>query len=263
MRKNGLTPALIGSALLHVAVFGFALWKWPDQTREVLNAVPVQIVSDMPALAPAPAADHPEMDETPTPAVEEPAPEPTPPTPEPPKPTPPKPEPKPVPPKPDPKKPEPKPEPKSAKADKAPVKKPTKEAETSPLDFVKDLSRSSSKPKSSQDPNAAKGTSRTGTAQVDTGPALNALVSKLNDLWIVNCAAEGVDQVVIKMQFKLSNNGRISDGPRWVNRNSDTVWMAAAERADAAISKGQPYTELPSELFNQQITVNFIGKNAC
>lgn len=244
--RNNLAPALIGSALLHVAVFGFALWKFPNETRAVLNAVPVQIVSEMPALAPAPAAE-PTVEESPEPepVVEETPPQPTPPLPEPPKPRPPK--------------AEPKVDPKAAKKDKTPPKK-AEEAAVDPLSFVKDLSKASSKKRDSKAD--AEGTSRSGPAKVDTGPAVNQLSAKLMRLWLPNCGVEGADQVVIKMRFALSSTGRLSQQPKWMNARTDAVWAAAALRAEAAIRKGEPYSDVP-ELFNQQIIVNFRGDEAC
>lgn len=247
---RNLTPALAASALLHVALFAFALWRWPDEVRDLtLNAVPVTIVSDVIAEAPEPA-----------PAIEEPAAE-APVEPEPVAP----PEPEPVPP------PTPQPTPPVKKTQPQPTPPPKKQTQPQrpalDLDALsEDLSRQNPRPAQKSGQGTRQGTqglSRQGAAEVSTGPALNGLRDKLVRLWNLNCDVPGADEVVVRVGFTLSESGRVIRGPEWLNRSSDEVAQASATRALAAVRRGEPYDDLPEGLYNQSLIVNFDAKTAC
>jgi outer membrane biosynthesis protein TonB len=245
MRRQSLAPAVVGSVLLHAGLFAFALLRWPTETRAVIaSAVPVTIVSTMPAAPPPVPEAQPEAE----PATEAPAaePEPAPPPPPAPAPTPtpavtPKPTPKPEPAKPTP---------------------PKSQAAGLNLDQLLDTLPKAKSAKAAP-AKAASNVPAPAVASAATGPAINALSAKLTRLWNPNCGVEGANAIVVKVRFTLSSQGRVVEGPSLVERRGDPVWTAAADRALAAVRKGEPYTELPPELLNQRITVNFNGDRAC
>ena len=246
--RGGLAPAVLGSILLHAGLLAFALVRWPEESRELIaQAVPVTIVSSLPPAAPVIAPPEPVPAETPP---EPEAAELLPPEPPAPAPTP-----------------QPTPPPKKSLTPAKPT--PAKKSEpTLDLDALSDSLAKTTKPKAKPRPPApaAKtgGATTTGPLSAASGVALNSLVGQLQRMWNPNCGVEGADQIVVSVQFTVSESGRVSDGPRLVKRTSaDPVWRAAAARATAAVRAAEPYDELPKELYNQPITVNFRGDLAC
>lgn len=95
-----------------------------------------------------------------------------------------------------------------------------------------------------------------------------ALAAKLNRLWNPNCGVEGAGAVVVKVEMRLSADGRLTGPPRVVGRTGDApsgVIEAAAGRALAAAARGEPYSELPRDAYDswKDIIVNFNAKSAC
>lgn len=274
MRRMG--PALLGSIALHAGVVLFALLRWGSEPETLkVSSVPVQIVSEIPTFAQAPSPvdetavlpPEPEpMPEPAAPAEPEPAPVPAPkPEPKPePKPTPkPTPTPKPAP-KPEPK-PTPKPEPKKPEPKKAEPKKPP----SSGLD-LDSLSRTQSTPSRSNTRTPARpsttatdGASNRGADSKDTGAALDSITSRLQRLWSLNCDVPGGDKVSLWIGFTISPNGRVIKGPEWIDKRNDSVWQAAASRAQLAVKRGELYEGLPDNLYNRPLEINFDAEAAC
>lgn len=228
--RDSLAPAILGSIVLHALVVGVAIWRFPTQAREIISAVPVQIVSDVPQRAAAPAQEQGVVEDLPTEPEPEPEPAPAPPPPE----------------------------------KKAPTPPPPKKKQEASLDLDALTDSLKSPRPARRNLNAAsKGTSNTGSAAQDMGPALDALTQKLMRLWSPNCGVEGADQITVRVSFMLSDGGRVVRGPRWENARMDPTWQAAGQRAISAVKRGEPYEDLPEGLYNEPLIVNFNGREAC
>lgn len=275
-REGGFGPALFGSLVLHAAVIAAMLVSLPKVRKDMtIGAVPVTIVSSLPQAAPSPA---PEIAE---PAAEDAAPPPPAPEPEP-QPAPPPPEPEPSPPPPLKKAPALRPTPPPKKAETAP---PPKKADTPPQktppaktppqktparqDDALDLSalqqslargRPATKATSTRVTPAA-GSAQQGQLSAAGASALSALVGRIQDGWILNCEVAG--DVEVTVGFTISSGGRLGAGPTLVNRRSGATWDAAARAAQAAVRGGEPYENLPRDLYNQPIEATFKAAEAC
>jgi len=285
MRGESRAPALIGSALLHVIVLGAGLVTLPLWSKpvELVNSVPVTIISHAPPEAPSASVQAPEPtpETTPEPA---PTPQPAPPQPAPPQPAPPK----PVPPQPAPPKPAP-PQPAPAKPAPAPTPTP-KKAETKPVDLgalaaslpqakpgkaksVDLAALAATLPKSS----GAKGPPRPaagpivnpGPVRPLTGDEMGAVTAKLMRLWRPNCGAEGVGKVVVRVAIHLGPDGRLARPPELLDRPlidaAGPVAQVSAQRALSAVVQGEPYSELPHDRYAawKDFIARFSAKEAC
>jgi outer membrane biosynthesis protein TonB len=273
MKKFG--PSFLVSLLLHAGLILLALISLQLNPPPVkVASVPVTIISDMPSrqMAEAPVDELAVKTPEPVPAPEEPVP--PQPVPEPPQPVP-----APVKPaaKPTPAKPAPVPPDKNGmkKADPTPVKKPTpaKPApKAKPQDSLLDrLAATPSQAPTRRAPSAST-QKTTGQSAVGSGPAdaglkteMNALTQRLNKLWLLNCDVPGSQDVAPEIRFTLSPNGRVTDGPVWVNKRNDPVWQAGANLALAAVNKGQPnaFIDLPDGLYNRPLKIIFDARKAC
>lgn len=281
-RSINLTPALVGSAMLHVGIAALALISWTTaKDLKIGPVVPVTIIDGPPAdlrqtveaetaapaqtMDPAPIAD-------PAPPAPDPVPTPTPPKPVPPKPQPPTPQPAkptPSPAKPTPVKPTPIPT-KSAQAKPKPADKPFD------LDALA-ASVASSVTRKAKPSDAQRGPDRAATAsqtQAGAGESArlsasetDALRSKLEKLWNPNCEVEGGAEVVIKLRMRLRQDGRLAGPPEVLGKSGAdrAVVEAAAARAVNAVGRGAPYSELPAERYAawDVVTMNFNAKQAC
>lgn len=257
-------PAFLGSILLHGGLLAMAFLSWNRLPEAVpVSSVPVELVTSIPTFEQAAA---PQDDQ----AVLEPEPEPMP---EEPVPTPPEPIPAPKQPvqevkkdttkKPDPKKIEPvKPK---IPASKDGIKKP--KPDSLDLDALSQVKSAPPKSNTKAPARAAvsptDGASTKGSSAADTGPAINALTSRLQRMWSPNCDVPGGNRVKPIIAFTISPNGRVIKGPEWVNRRTDSVWEAAAVRAQAAVKRGELYDNLPDGLYNQPLEITFNAENAC
>lgn len=250
MRKKSfqLGPALLGSIAFHAAIIVLLVVEFPNQTRLVLSAVPVEIISQEQHEA-APAPDTP----APTPAPQ-PQPEPLPPAPAPePRPLPPtpKPEPKPEPqPKPAPPKPAPSPTPTPKPEPKPKPQKPQPQheaADDNPMDLLKNLHLGGGAPSRSQTQTQHAPSHKPGEGrdQVSTGPDVDALRGMISGLWHPNCGAPGADQIQIGVRIHLRPDGYVV-GPAEVDnpRPNDRAWVAAADSA-ARAARAANYRSLP------------------
>lgn len=273
MTRREISPALMGSVALHVAVAAALLISWRFQRNLQLGSVvPVTIVTnataeDVPTAAEAPETQAAQV-EQPTPQA---PPEPAPPAPQP-APTPPQPEPKPTPPKPAPPKPEPKPA-----IEKAPKPQPTPKAEAKPAEKSLDIdalaatlskmTRTSGGKASS----AAKGPARAATApQASKGlsaggqAALEGLVADLERRWNPNCDVDGGRDVIVRVNFSVSSTGQlVGDVGSKIASAPTAAAKVGEERAVRAVYAAAPFRNLPRELYGQKIIVNFDAKRAC
>jgi outer membrane biosynthesis protein TonB len=274
--RRDLSPALLGSALLH-GLFAVALlitWPWSRELR-IGAVVPVKIITNASTTDLRPAVQAPEAQtaqtETPTPDAEiqpaEPAPEPTP-TPPAPQPAPAAPA-KPVPPKPTPT-PAPKPVPKPPTAKPTPAAKPAEKADLDLDAMLKSLKPS--KASGARRSSAAKGPARPETA-VEARPAAGTglsaasvagLADELERRWNPNCDVEGGRDVQVLVKFTLGQAGQVvgqvtADG----QTSSNPVVQAAADRAVRAVYAASPFSNLPRELYGQSIKVRFDARKAC
>ena len=270
--RESRAPALIGSIALHVLVLGAGLIALPFAAKPLLMppSVPITIVSKAPPEALTAAVQAPEPTPETTP---EPAPVPTPAPPPPPKPAPPAPTPKPAPPQPAPKPAPAKPLDLSKLAESLPEAKPTP-AKAKPAAKPVDLAAlAATLPKS----NGAKGPPKPATAPVVnpgpprplTGDELGALTAKLMRLWNPNCGVEGGDKVIVKVEIKLTPEGRLAEPPVLRDRAlvdaKGAVAQAAAQRALLAVNRGEPYSELPRDRYAawKDIIATFDAREAC
>jgi periplasmic protein TonB len=258
-----MAPSVLLSLLLHGGLILLVLFGSHNPGKPiVISSVPVELVSTIPEQSQAAAP----KDEN---AVLAPEPEPAPPEPLPPEP---KPDPIPAPKqpveavkkdtRPDPPKPAPKPV-------TPPSKDGLKKPDTNALDLEALAKTKSAPPKSNTrtparpSPNPTDGASSRGTAAADTGVALNALIGRLQRMWSPNCDVPGADQVKPEIAFTISPSGRVIKGPEWLNKTADPVWVAAANRAIAAVKRGELYEGLPDGLYNQPLEITFNGQTAC
>lgn len=246
MRKKSFKfgPALIGSIALHAAIIALLVFEFPNQTRLVLSAVPVEIISqEQHEAAPAPDTPAPTPAPQPQPEPQPPAPAPTPrPLPPTPKPEPkPEPQPKPTPPKPAPTpKPEPKPKPEKPEPQH-------EAADDNPMDLLKNLHLGGGAPSRSQSQTQHAPSHKPGQGrdQVSTGPDVDALRGMISGLWHPNCGAPGADQIQIGVRIHLRPDGYVV-GPAEVDnpRPNDRAWVAAADSA-ARAARAANYRSLP------------------
>ena len=259
MNRREISPALMGSVLLHATVAALFLISW-NFTRDlkVGSAVPVTIVSSAPSadIRPAVEAPEPQTAQTDEPVPEAPlesaAPEPQP------APTPPTPAPKAT--KPVEKLPAPKP---------APPVKPEKGLD---LDALSASVSKMVKPASTKPSSAAKGPARPESAllarqTVGTGvsaAALTGLTDELQRRWNPNCDVEGGRDVQVRVAFVIGAGGQVvGDVTSQIRGAQNAVSQAAADRAVRAVYAASPFRNLPREFYGDKIAVNFNAREAC
>lgn len=277
MTRREISPAMMGSVLLHATVAIALLISW-NFTRDlkVGSVVPVTIVSHAPPTD-VRAAEQAPVEQTAQ--TEEPVPEAplqsTPPAPEPkPTPAPPKPTPKVVPP------PTPKPVPVPTPAKAAPTPKPVPAKPAPPAKPEKSLdldalSASLSKmarPATPRASSAAKGAARSETAlqarpALGTGQAaaaMSGLADELQRRWNPNCTVEGGRDVQVRVTFTIGAGGQVvGDATSQIKSGQSEVARAAAERAVRAVYAAAPFRALPREFYGEKIAVNFNAREAC
>ncbi|WP_374472262.1 energy transducer TonB [Phenylobacterium sp.] len=274
MIRRELSPAALGSILLHAGIAAALLISWPwARDLKVGAVVPVTIVANAPVTDLRAAEQGPQEQ---TAQTEAPVPDAPPETAPPPAPTPPTPAPTPTPtPKAAPPKPAPTPAPKAAQipAPKTPPAKAQPKPAEKGLDFDALLasipgSKSAPRPSSAQ-----KGASRPETAQqarpnlgsgLAASAAMNGLVDELQRRWNPNCAVEGGRAVVVRVTFQVGSGGQLVGEPAAEirgPRNSES--QAAADRAVRAVYAAAPFRTLPREFYGQRVAVNFNAREAC
>ena len=259
MTRREISPALMGSVLLHVTVAALFLISW-NFTRDlkVGSVVPVTIVSSAPSadIRPAVEAPEPQAAQTDEPVPEAPlesaAPEPQP------APTPPTPAPKAT-----------KPVEKLPTTKPAPPVKPEKGLD---LDALSASVSKMVKPASTKPSSAAKGPARPETAllarqTVGTGvsaAALTGLTDELQRRWNPNCDVEGGRDVQVRVAFVIGAGGQVvGDVTSQIRGAQNAVSQAAADRAVRAVYAASPFRNLPREFYGDKIAVNFNAREAC
>lgn len=223
----------------------------PAPLPQPVNAVPVQVVSDLAVLGGP--ADNPSPDpatEDAATAPPEPAPEPvpTPPTPTPappekartprPTPTPPVARPRPPPPRP------------------APPRRQEPSLDDSALAALAQPGPRRTPPR------APVGGGATGTAGQTMGPQVTAMFQQIIPNWILPCDVPGARNLRIQMDVTLSSDGRITSGPVLLSPRSDPVWRAAADGAMRALRQTAPF-EVPRGFTGGSYRPTFNTEEAC
>jgi colicin import membrane protein len=68
--------------------------------------------------------------------------------------------------------------------------------------------------------------------------------------WNFNAGIEGAAKLIVKLEFKMTRDGRLVEGSlKVVNQQSGPQFQDAADSAIRAMIAGQPYTTLPQELY--------------
>ena len=281
-RRSGPGPgAMAGSALLHGAVIASAyvafLFAAPPRSVEVtpINLVARGPAANAPAAEEAPHEQHASAEEI----ADKPSPPPAPkaePTPEPPKPTP-APVPTPKPPKPAP----PKPRTAELSLDKLAQSAPhpaksqnlnlDQIAKSSPrtLDLASLASTGAEKARAARRGPAQSETAEIARKAVGNATTLSAderayLAAKLIKLWNPNCGVEDAANVVVRVNIRLSPEGRVL-AVRDLTGHENAIVQAAAVRALTAVKEAEPYDGLPHETYAnwREVNCNFIAKDAC
>lgn len=269
-QDTNLLPAMAVAALLHVLVFALTLVSWPQTTTPlsmggattvtIVDASAADVSTAFEAPEPAPATtETPVLDAPPEMVAPQPAPTPTPPPPAKATPTPVA-KPTPTPP---------------VKGAGKPQQKPAQKQQSSD-DFLASLSSlSQTKAGGARRSGAQKGANRAQTdtaARTGQGAAAAALAdatalmkSRLMRAWRPNCGVEGADKVVVRVQFRLLPNGELDGAAKALNPQGGAVWQAAATRAESAVGRAAPFTELPKDQYARwkDWTVDFNGETAC
>lgn len=250
MTRQALSPAMIGSGLLHASVAALLMVSW-NLTRDlkVGAIVPVTLVANAPAadLRPAEQAHAEQAAQTAEPVPDAPLQSTAPPAPT------------------------PKPAPVVAKPVPAPA--PVKPALAAKPPKALDLDAlSTSVSKMVRPSSAAKGPARPETSAV-ARPALGAslstaamsgLTEELQRRWNPNCDVEGGKEVQVRVSFVIGAGGQVvGDVASQIKGAQNAVAQAAAERAVRAVYAAAPFRALPREFYGDRIAVNFNAREAC
>jgi outer membrane biosynthesis protein TonB len=253
---NG-APSFLGSLLLHAGVIGLALIAWPkeaDAPREMMGSVPVSIVSETTVLAAAPdnPADElitedgssspelpaevlPEAEPTPTPPLQRP--EPVPKT-----------------------TPRSQPEQPRTPPRQPPPQRPTQPREEPGLNLG-ELSERPQRGTTSGRPST--GDSGAGQAPRAMGRAdLNSIGTQVTPNWNPPCHLPGIEEVTLRVQVRMSEDGRLIGSPRVLNPRSDATGRAASDSILRAI-RIPPRYRMPVGYEEQDFVLNFPLAQAC
>lgn len=250
MTRQALSPAMIGSGLLHATVAALLMVSWTfTRDLKVGAIVPVTLVATAPAtdLRAAEPAPVEQAAQTAEPVPDAPLQSTAPPAPT------------------------PKPAPVVAKPVPAPA--PVKPALAAKPPKALDLDAlSTSVSKMVRPSSAAKGPARPETSAV-ARPALGAslstaamsgLTEELQRRWNPNCDVEGGKEVQVRVSFVIGAGGQVvGDVASQIKGAQNAVAQAAAERAVRAVYAAAPFRALPREFYGDRIAVNFNAREAC
>ncbi|GAA0868665.1 hypothetical protein GCM10009116_06400 [Brevundimonas basaltis] len=255
--------ALIGSVVVHLVVIGgvvLALSLSPDDRAPppLVNSVPVSIISEM--VVPAGPADAPSDEpaaDSPAEVAEPPPPEPAPPQPPPPQPAPPPPRPAPTstprppekttPPRPTPPRPTP------------PRPNPPTPPREEGLNLSELAKRPNAPPSAPRPPSGERGA---GTAGRATGPQIQNIAGQIQDRWDFQCDIPGAGDLIVPVRITVGANGRITDGPNFLDQGSGPAWRSAVDTMRRAIAAAQPL-RVPEGWTEQAITLRFRADLVC
>ena len=265
MIRRELSPALMGSVLLHTTVAVLLLVSWNfSRDLKVGSVVPVTIVSR------APDADLRPVEQAPVEQTAQ-ADQPVPDAPLQSAPLAPEPEPAPPPPKPTPTPKLARPVPAPTPARPAPPAKPEKSLD---LDALSASVSKMARPAPPKPSSAAKGPARPETAQVarqaaGTGVsalAMSGLVTELRRHWHPNCEVEGARDVKLRVTFSVGPTGQVYPGSASANgseNSTNPVVKAAAERAVRSVYEVAALKLITSDFYGQRVSATFPGNEAC
>lgn len=255
-------PALIGSVVVHAAAIGAVLFAMmfggERPARQIVQTIPVSILSKEMVLAgpadapsPEPASD---VEAAPPPEAVEPPPEPAPapvPTPRPPT-----------------KAPAPRPEtrrPPPPASTPPPAKK--RETPRPPREESLDLGALAAD-RPNRSPNRGttppSGQRATGTAGQTSGPVISSMFEQVYPNWnvFVVCDMEGGDDLRIQFDVTLSADGRITDGPDLVGARGNSVYQAATAEALRALRATAPF-DVPRGFTGGRYRATFLTSRMC
>jgi hypothetical protein len=255
-------PALIGSVIVHAAVIGAVVLAMTfgggRPERQIVQTIPVSILSEDMVLAgpadapsPEPASD---VEAAPPPeAVEPPPPTPTPaPTPRPPEKAP--------APRPDTRATPPRPPATPPPAQKRETPRPPREES---LDLGKlAAERPNNSPNRGSRPPS--GQQATGIQGQTSGPVISSMFEQVYPNWnvFVVCDMEGGDDLRIQFDVTLSADGRITDGPDLVGVRGNSVYQAATAEALRALRATAPF-DVPRDFTGGRYRPTFLTARAC
>ena len=254
--------ALIGSVVVHAAIVGAVVLALTlgdgRRERQVVQTIPVSILSEEMVLAgpadapsPEPASD---VEAAPPPeAVEPPPPTPTPvPTPRPPEKAPtPRRDTRPTPPRPP--------------VTPPPAKK--RETPRPPREESLDLGALAAD-RPNRSPNRGttppSGQQATGTQGQTSGPVISSMFEQVYPNWnvFVVCDMEGGNDLRIQFDVTLSPDGRITDGPDLVGGRGNAVQQAATAEALRALRATAPF-DVPRGFTGGRYRPTFLTARAC
>lgn len=259
MERPGI--AVLGSVVVHVGLAGALAWALffgrPETPIKVVNAVPVQVISEVEVLGAQPLNPSEELvTEDASTAPVETVPEPSPPEPTPPPPAP-TPRPTPTPPRPQP----PRPQPPRPQPPQPPRPQPQPPRQPAPrpqpglnLDDLAGPPRTS--PNTGRRPPTGGGS--TGNAPRTLGRAsLQALAAQIQNNWDVPCELPGGRDAVISVRLTLDENGRLVGAARATHSN-----RAIADGVERAIRASVPF-QMPAGYEQQEITMSFRTATMC
>ncbi|RZJ97855.1 MAG: hypothetical protein EON88_02005 [Brevundimonas sp.] len=259
MERPGI--ALVGSVVVHVGIVAAVAWTLmfgrPPVPVTVVNAVPVQVVSEVEVLGAQPLNPSEELvTEDASTAPVETVPEPTPPEPTPPPPAP-TPRPTPTPPRPQPQP----PRPQTPRPPQPPRQQPQPPRQQAPRPQPGlNLDDLAGPPRSSPNPGRRPptGGGATGNAPRTLGRAsLQALAAQIQNNWDVPCELPGGRDAVIAVRLTLDESGRLVGAARATHSN-----RAIADGVERAIRASVPF-QMPAGYEQQEITMSFRTATMC
>jgi outer membrane biosynthesis protein TonB len=99
----------------------------------------------------------------------------------------------------------------------------------------------------------------TATAAQMSQNELQALISRLAQLWMPPAGAKNPDELVVKVRIQLRKDGTLSGPPMVLTSGSSPLFNASRDSAIRAVFRGQPYDMLKPEHYEQwkDIEINF------
>ena len=67
--------------------------------------------------------------------------------------------------------------------------------------------------------------------------------------WNINAGMSGVEQLVVRVEVRLNQDGQLMGEPRVVNSGSGPLFQDAVNSALRALIQCQPYANLPRDLY--------------
>jgi colicin import membrane protein len=90
-----------------------------------------------------------------------------------------------------------------------------------------------------------------GEAAVLSASELDALRKRLHDLWNPPVGAKDSSEITVEIEFRLKRDGTLDGGPQVITSGHSQLFEVARTRALVAILRGQPYTMLKPEHYEQ------------